>query len=85
MVIPTEEGRLKEARYIEDNIIISYSTLRNMLPPQLKKMAARYKVMYGCECYVYVKIMHYFLLTWRACHLKHLKDRIHNAKNISAG
>ena len=30
-------GGLKDARYEDDNIIISDSTLRSLLPPQLKK------------------------------------------------
>ena len=31
------DGGIKEARYAENNIIISDSTLRSLLPPQLKK------------------------------------------------
>ena len=31
-------GGLKEARYEDDNIIISDYTLRSLLPPQLKKI-----------------------------------------------
>ena len=41
---------LKDARHEDDNIIISDSTLRSLLPPKLKQMSARYKVMCGCEC-----------------------------------
>ena len=37
MVSPTKEGGPKEARYKENNIIISDSTLLNIIPPQLKK------------------------------------------------
>ena len=44
---PNYDG-LKYARYEDDNIIISDSTLRSLFPPQLKKMSARYKVMCGC-------------------------------------
>ena len=29
--------------------------------------------------------MHFSLLMWHYCHLKHLKDRIHNAKNRRSG
>ena len=48
-------GGLKYARYENDNIIISYSTLRSLLllPPQLNQMSSRYKIMYGCECCIY--------------------------------
>ena len=37
MVSPTEEGGLEEARDEDNNIIISDSTLQNILPTQLKK------------------------------------------------
>ena len=39
------------------------------------------KVMCVCECYIYAKSMHSYLLTWRNCRLKQLKDRSHNAQN----
>ena len=35
MLIPSEEGGIKEARYSENNIIIGDLTLRNVLPPQI--------------------------------------------------
>ena len=37
LVSATIYGGLKEARYEDDNIIISSSTLRSLLPPQIKK------------------------------------------------
>ena len=40
IVIPPEEGVLKEARDADNNIIISDSTLRHILPPQLKNMTS---------------------------------------------
>ena len=51
-------GGLKDSRYEDDNIIIGDSTLRSLLPPQLKKMPARYNVMCGYECCVSSKIIH---------------------------
>ena len=41
MVITPEEGGLKEARDEDNNIIISYSTLQNIISPQLKNMTFR--------------------------------------------
>ena len=38
MVSPPEEGGRKETIYAENNIIIINSTLRKILPPQLKNM-----------------------------------------------
>ena len=63
MVIPPEENGLREVRDKENNIIISDSTLRNILPHQLKMMNSRYKVMFGCECCICAKIMHSSLLS----------------------
>ena len=69
MVVPPEEGVLKEARDTEDNIIISYLTLCNILPPQLNNITAQYKIICGCECFISAKSMHLSLLTWRDVHI----------------
>ena len=50
LVSDTNDCGLKDARDEDGKIIISDSTLRALLPPQLKKMSARYKIMCGCEC-----------------------------------
>ena len=36
----------------ENNFIISDSALWSILPPQLKKISAHYKVMCECKCYI---------------------------------
>ena len=46
---PNVDG-LKDARDEYGNIIISDSTLRLLLSPQLKQMSVRCKIMCGCEC-----------------------------------
>ena len=46
---------IPHARDEDGKIIISDSTLRSLLPPQLKKMSARYKIMCGCECCISAK------------------------------
>ena len=58
LVSDPNDGGIKDDRDEDDNIIISDSTLRSLLPPQFKKMSARYKVMCGCECFIYDKIIH---------------------------
>ena len=58
MVSPPEEGLRKDSRDADNNIIISDSTLRSILPTQPKKIYARYKVMCGCEYYIYAKSIH---------------------------
>ena len=50
LISDPNDGGLKDARDEDGRIIISDSTLRSLLPTQLKQMYARYKVMCGCEC-----------------------------------
>ena len=49
LVSDPNDGVLKYTRDEDDNIIIVYSTLRSLLPPQLKQVSSQYKVMRGCE------------------------------------
>ena len=65
LVCDPVDGGLKEARYAENNIIISDYTLRSLFLPQLKIMSSRYKVMCDCECCISDKIIHSSLLSWR--------------------
>ena len=73
-----KDGGLKEARNAENNIIISDSTLRSLLPTQLLKTPARYKVICGCEFFISAKSIHSSLLSWRDWYLYKLKDQIQN-------
>ena len=65
LVSDPNDGGLKDARDENSNIIISDYTLHSLLPPQLKQMSARYKVMCGCECCIYAKSIHSSFLSWR--------------------
>ena len=85
MSSPSEESGLKEARYAENNIIGSDSTIHKILTYQLNKMNSQYKVMCGCECCIYTTSIQLSLLKWRKSRLKDLKDRSHNAKNRRSG
>ena len=68
-------GGIKDARDEDGKIIMSDSTLRSMLSPQLKQMPARYKIMCGCECCISAKIIHSSLLSCHDGYLKKLKDK----------
>ena len=81
MLIPPEEGLIQEVIYSDNNIIISDSTLRKILPPQLNKMTAQYKLMCDCKCCISSKSMYSSLLTWRDRRLKHLRDISRTAQN----
>ena len=63
-------GGLNEARDENNYIIISDSTLRTLLPPQLKQISEQYRVVCGCECCIYYKSIHASLISWRYRYLK---------------
>ena len=50
LVSDTNDVGIKDDRDEDGKIIISDSTLCSLLPPQLKQMYARYKIMCVCEC-----------------------------------
>ena len=70
LVSDPNDGILKDARDEYGKIIISGSTLRSLLLPQLKQISARYKVMCGCECCISDKSIHSSLPSWRDRYLK---------------
>ena len=73
LVSDPNDGGLKDARDEDGKIITSDSTLCALLPPQLKIISARYKIMCGCESCISAKSIHYSLLSWRDRYLKKLK------------
>ena len=70
LVIDSNYGGIKDVRDEHENIIISDSTFRSLLPPQIKQISARYKVICGCECCISDKSIHSLLLSWRDRYLK---------------
>ena len=84
LVSDPNDGGLKDDRYEDDNIIISDSTLRSLLPPQLKQMSACYKIMCGCECCIYAKSINSSLISWRDRYLKNsrIKAKILKAEGL---
>ena len=75
LVNDPNDGGLKYARDENGKIIISDSTFRSLLPPQLKQMSARYKIICGCECCISAKSIHSSFLSWRDRWLEKLKDK----------
>ena len=70
LVSDPNDGGIKDARGEDSKIIISDSTLRSLLPPQLKQMSALYKIMCGCDCCISAKSIHSSLISWRDRYLK---------------
>ena len=80
---PNDVG-IKDARDEDDKIIISDSTFRSLLPPQLKQTSAKYKVMCGCECCISSKSLHSSFLSWSDRYLKNsnIKSKIIKAEGL---
>ena len=78
LVSDPNNGDMKDARDEYGKIIISDSTLRLLLPPQLKQMSVRYKIMCGCGCCISDKSIHSSFLSWRDKYLKNsrIKSKI---------
>ena len=55
---------MKYGRDKENNMIIGDLMLHNILPPQIKMMSARYKVICECDCCISAKTMRLSLLAW---------------------
>ena len=70
LVSDPNDGGLKYDKDEDDNIIISDIISRSLLPHQFNQMSARYKVMCGCEYFIYYKGIHSPLLSWRDRYLK---------------
>ena len=70
LVSVTNDSGIKDARYEDGKIIISDSIFRSLLPHQLKQMSARYKIMRGCEFFIFAKSKHSSLLSWSDRYLK---------------
>ena len=79
------DGGIKDAMDEDDNIIINDSKLGSLMPPQLKQISARYKVVCGCECFISAKNIHSSLLSWRDRYLKKLRDESQNDQSRSSG
>ena len=85
LVSDPNDGGLKDARDGDGKIIISDSTLRSLLTPQLKQISARYKIMCGCECCISAKSIHSSFLSWRDRYLKKIKDQSQNSQIRRSG
>ena len=85
LVSDSNDVDLKDNRDEENNISISYSTLRSLFSTQLKQMSARYKVMCGCECFISDKSIHSSLLYWCDSYLNNMKNLIQNAQSRRSG
>ena len=51
---------------ISNQLLVSESTLRAMLPPQLRRMTNAQKDICGCECCISTKLLHQALLQFRS-------------------
>lgn len=81
LVSPQSEGGLPSARDAEGEILVSDSTLRNIMKsdiPHLRRSSERYKQMCGCFVCINVTAMHKTFLSWRRRQERILKADTNN-------
>ena len=70
-------------------LLVSESTLRAMLPPQLRRMSVSQKEICGCECCISTKLLHQALLHFRSNNkslrsISHLDTLLDAATNVQS-
>eukprot|EP00978_Attheya_sp_CCMP212_P013623 scaffold34204_cov39-Attheya_sp.AAC.6 len=74
LIAPPDQGGLQGARHHESNdVIISDTMMRSLVPPELRPMTDRHKIMCGCTICNTSKYLQTSLNAWRCKHMKHME------------
>jgi hypothetical protein len=74
LILPPREGGLADARDASGNVIISDTSLRRLLPKQLRVASESHKQLCGCEICLTARSHQLSLNAWRQRYVKKLKD-----------
>ena len=69
MIKPLSLGYLSESIDSDENVIISDSNLRGLLPPQVQLMSKQRMYLYGSEICTLATSLQYYLSAWRLRHI----------------
>jgi hypothetical protein len=78
LVLAAEKGDLPGLLDLNGRIVVSDTSLRNILPPQLRRATERHKQMCGCETCLTPRSHQQSLNSWRDRHLRQLKENEEN-------
>eukprot|EP00978_Attheya_sp_CCMP212_P024273 scaffold76016_cov51-Attheya_sp.AAC.2 len=84
MIAPPDQGGLQGARHHTSNDVISSDTmLRSLVPPELRHMTDRHKIMCGCTICNTSKYLQTSLNAWRRKHMKHMEVQANASRSRS--
>ena len=76
LIASPDDGGLVGSRHaITNDVIISYTMLRSLAPPQLRLVTDNHKMMCGCDICNTSKYMQESLNAWRRKQLKLMKEK----------
>eukprot|EP00978_Attheya_sp_CCMP212_P009286 scaffold21956_cov70-Attheya_sp.AAC.2 len=84
LIAPPDQGGLLGARHHESNdVIISDTMLRLLVPPELRPMTDHHKIMCGCTICNTAKYLQTSLNAWRRKHMKHMEAQANASRSRS--
>eukprot|EP00978_Attheya_sp_CCMP212_P030587 scaffold112901_cov35-Attheya_sp.AAC.1 len=84
MIAPPDQGGLQGARHHTSNaVIISDTMLRSLVPPELRPVTVRHKIMCGCTICNTSKYLQTSLNAWRRKQMKHMEVQANASRSRS--
>eukprot|EP00978_Attheya_sp_CCMP212_P017892 scaffold48234_cov60-Attheya_sp.AAC.6 len=84
LIVPPDQGGLLGARHHESNdVIISDTMLRSLVPPELRPIPDHHKIMCGCTICNTSKYLQTSLNVWRHKHMKHMEIQANVSRSRS--
>jgi hypothetical protein len=84
LIAPPDQGGLLGARHHESNdVIISDTMLRSLVPPELRPMTDQHKIMCGCTICNTSKYLQTSLNAWRRKHMKYMEVQANASRSRS--
>ena len=81
LIASPDDGGLIGARHaIKNDVIISDTMIRSLVPPQLRPMTDNQKMICGCDICNTSKYMQESLNAWRRKQLKFMKEKAENSR-----
>jgi hypothetical protein len=83
LILPPKDGGLAVARDVSGNVIISDTSLRRLLPTELRVATESHKQLCGCEICLTARSHQLSLNAWRQRYVKKLKENADNIEDVS--
>ena len=81
IALPDKGGLLGARHHRTNEVIISDTMLRSLVPPELRPMTDSHKIMCGCTTCNTSKYLQTSLNAWRRKHMKHMEAQAHASRS----